>query len=260
MLYRLVDAHAHLEDVKDLEAALKRAREVGVCAVVTAGSDYSSSKWALQLSERRSSAEPRVYAVIGIHPWNLRDMEPAKIDSTLEFIRANVDKAVGVGEVGLDYWLKEARKDQNIRELQKKVFKSLLEIAKDCEKPVVVHSRGAWKDCFDLVKEAGVEKAVFHWFTGPPDVLESLLEEGYMVSATPAAAYSKELQRTIQSAPIERILLETDSPVNYRGKTAEPADVVATLGEVAALKGMEKEDVADKTARNAVNLFSLPQV
>ncbi len=260
MLYRLVDTHAHLEDIKDLEAALERAREAGVCAVVTAGSDCPSSKWALQLSERRGDADPRVHAVIGVHPWNLRDMELSKIDSTLGFIRANVDKAVGVGEVGLDYWLKEARIDESRRELQKKVFKSLLEIAKDREKPVVVHSRGAWKDCFDLVKEVGVRKAVFHWFTGPPDVLESLLEEGYMVSATPAVAYSKELRRTIQSAPIEKILLETDSPVNYRGKTAEPADVVTTLKEVAALKDIEKEKVADETTRNAVNLFSIPEI
>ena len=259
-MYRLVDSHAHLEEIKDLEAALERAREAGVCAVVTAGSGYSSSRRALQLSERRSNADPRVYAVIGVHPWNLRNMESSKIDSTLEFIRANIDKAAGVGEIGLDYWLKEARKDQGRRELQKKVFKSLLEIAKDCEKPVVVHSRGAWKDCFDLVKEADVKKAVFHWFTGPPDVLESLLEEGYMVSATPAAAYSKELRRTIQSTPIEKILLETDSPVNYRGKTAEPADVVTTLNEIAALKGIEKEDVADKTTRNAVNLSSIPKI
>ncbi len=259
-MYKLVDAHAHLEEIKDLEAALERAREAGVCAVVTAGSDYQSSKWALQLSERRSNVAPRVYAVIGVHPWNLRTMESSKIDSTLEFIRANVHKAVGVGEVGLDYWLKEARKDQNRRELQKRVFKRLLEIAKDCEKPVVVHSRGAWKDCFDLVKEAGVEKAIFHWFTGPPDVLESLLEEGYMVSATPAVAYSKELRRTIQNMPIERILLETDSPVSYRGKTAEPSDVVTTLNEVAMLKGAEKEDVADRTTRNAVNLFSMPRI
>jgi TatD DNase family protein len=257
-MYRLVDVHAHLEDVKDLEVTLERAKKVGVCAVVTAGSDYYSSRWALQLSERRSNAGPRVYAVIGVHPWNLRNMESSKIDSTLEFIQANVDKAVGVGEIGLDYWLKEARKDESKRELQKKTFKSLLEIAKDCEKPVVVHSRGAWKDCFDLVKDAGVKEAVFHWFTGPLDVLESLLEEGYKVSATPAVAYSKELRRTIQNTPIEKILLETDSPVNYRGKTAEPGDVVITLNEVAALKGIEKEDVADKTTRNAVNFFNVP--
>jgi len=253
-LYKLVDAHAHLEEVEDLDAALKRAKKVGVSAVITAGSNYESSKWALQQYAKRRHSDPKVYAVLGIHPWNL---DPSEVDLTLEFIRKNMDKAVGVGEIGLDYWLKDARKDADKRELQKRVFKSLLEIAKENGKPAVIHSRGAWKDCFDIAKEAKIEKAVFHWFTGPLDILESLLKENYLVSATPAAAYSKELQRTIQNTPLENLLLETDSPVSYRGKNSEPADVINTLNEVAALKGLEKETVAKQTTKNAINLFGI---
>ena len=253
-MYKLVDVHAHLEEIEDLDAALKRAKKAGVSAVITAGSNYESSKWALKQSARRRHSEPKVYAVIGIHPW---DLDPSEVDSTLEFIRKNIDKAVGVGEIGLDYWLKDARKDADKRELQKKVFKSLLEIAKEHGKPAVIHSRGAWKDCFDLAQEAKIEKAVFHWFTGPLDILENLLKENYLVSATPAAAYSKELRRTIQNAPLENILLETDSPVNYRGKTSEPADIISTLNEVAALKGLEKETVAKQTTQNAMNFFGI---
>jgi len=253
-LYKLIDAHAHLEEIQDLDAALARAREVGVSAIITAGSDYDSSKWALQASSKLKHIDPKVYAAIGIHPWGL---DSSKIDRALEFIRKNIGKAVGVGEIGLDYWLKDVRKDPNRKELQKRVFKNLLEIAKDHRKPVVIHSRGAWKDCFEMVKEAKVEKAVFHWFSGPLDVLESLLKEKYLISATPAAAYSKEHRTAIQSTPIENILLETDSPVVYRGKTSEPADVISSLNEVAALKGMEKEAVAHKTTKNAVELFSI---
>jgi len=253
-LYKLVDAHAHLEEIEDLDAALERAKGVRVSAIITAGSNYESSKWALQQSAKRGHSDPKVYAVIGIHPWNL---DPSEVDSTLEFIRKNMDKAVGVGEIGLDYWLKEARKDAGKRELQKKVFKSLLEIAKKHGKPAVIHSRGAWKDCFDLAKEAKIEKAVFHWFTGPLDILENLLKENYLVSATPAAAYSKELKRTIQNTPLKNLLLETDSPVIYRGKTSEPADVISTLSEVAALKELEKETVAKQTTQNAVNFFGI---
>ena len=253
-MYKLVDAHAHLEEIEDLDAALKRAKKVGVSAVITAGSNYESSKWALRQSAKRRNSDPKVYAVLGIHPWNL---DSSEVDLTLGFIRKNIDKAVGVGEIGLDYWLKDARKDAGKRELQKRVFKSLLEIAKEHGKPAVIHSRGAWKDCFDLVREAKIEKAVFHWFTGPLDVLENLLKENYLVSATPAAAYSKELQRTIQNTPLRSILLETDSPVSYRGKTSEPADVITTLNEVAALKSLERETVAKQTTQNASNLFGI---
>jgi len=254
-LYKLVDAHAHLEEIEDLDAALVRAREVGVSAIVTAGSDYNSSRWALQVSSKRRHGDPKVYPTIGVHPWNLDSSK--MVERALEFIRKNIGKAVGVGEIGLDYWLKNVRKDPNRKELQKKVFKNLLEIAKEHGKPVVVHSRGAWKDCFEMIKEVKVEKAVFHWFSGPLDVLESLLKKNYLISATPAAAYSKEHRTAIQSTPIENILLETDSPVAYRGKTSEPADVVSSLNEVAALKGIEKETVAYKTTRNAVELFGI---
>jgi TatD DNase family protein len=253
-LYKLIDAHAHLEQVEDLGAALARAREIGVSAIITAGSDYHSSRWALRVSSKWKHSDPKVYATIGVHPLSL---DSSKIDRALKFIQKNIGKAVGVGEIGLDYWLKDVRKDPNRKELQKRVFKNLLEIAKEHGKPVVIHSRGAWKDCFEMVKEAKVEKAVFHWFSGPIDVLESLLKEKYLISATPAAAYSKEHRTAIQTTPIENILLETDSPVMYRGKTSEPADVISTLSEVAALKDMEKEAVANKTTRNGVELFSI---
>jgi TatD DNase family protein len=253
-LYKLVDAHAHLEQIESLEAALVRAREVGVSAIITAGSDYGSSRWALRFSSKRKHSDLKVYATIGIHPLSL---EPSKIDRALEFVRKNVDKAVGVGEIGLDYWFKDVRKNPDRKELQKRLFRSLLEIAKEHGKPVVIHSRGAWKDCLEIVREVKVEKAVFHWFSGPLDVLESLLKEKYLISATPAAAYSKEHRAAIQNTPIEKILLETDSPVVYQGKTSEPAHIISSLNEVAALKGIEKETVANKTSQNAVELFDL---
>ncbi len=253
-MYKLVDTHAHLEQIEDLQAALARAREVGVSAIITAGSNYDSSRWALQVSSKRKQCDPKVYATIGVHPLSL---DPSKIDRALGFIRKNVDKAVGVGEIGLDYWFKDVRKDPDKKELQKRLFKNLLEIAKEHGKPVVVHSRGAWKDCLEMVREAKVERAVFHWFSGPLDVLESIIKEKYYISATPAAAYSKEHRAAIQNTPIENILLETDSPVVYQGKTSEPAHVISSLNEVAALKGMEKEAVANKTSRNAVELFSI---
>ena len=99
-MYKLVDAHAHLEEIEDLGATLKRAKKVGVSAIITAGSNYDSSKWALQQSAKQRHGDPKVYAVLGIHPW---DLDPSEVDLTLGFIRKNMDKAVGVGEIGLDY-------------------------------------------------------------------------------------------------------------------------------------------------------------
>ncbi|MDH5439981.1 MAG: TatD family hydrolase, partial [Candidatus Bathyarchaeota archaeon] len=117
--------------------------------------------------------------------------------------------------------------------------------------------RGAWKDSVEMTAEAEVRNAVFHWFTGPDDTLRKLLEHGYFVSATPAAEYSKEHRSVIEKTPLENLLLETDSPVNYRGIEAEPAHLVKSLSAVAKLKEMAENRVAEETTENASRLFRL---
>ena len=253
-MYRIIDTHAHLEEVEDLDLALKRAEKAGVIAIITMGSDHPSNRWALEISERQRSEKVKVYAALGIHPWGL---DASKIDSALKFIRENITRAVGVGEIGLDYWLKDVRKDPEKRNRQKTVFRSLLEIARDHEKPTSIHSRGAWEDCLEIVREVGVERAVFHWFSGPSNVLKGLLKQNYFVSATPAAVYSREHRIAIQMTPLEKLLLETDSPVKYRGETSEPAHITKSLEAVAELKGISKKTVANRTTKNAKNLFKI---
>jgi len=252
-MYALIDTHAHLEEVEDLDQALKRAEKAGVTAIITMGSDQQTNRWAIETSKNHGSGKLKVYAALGIHPWGL---DASKVDSALGFIRENIERAVGVGEIGLDYWLKDARRDPERKNIQKILFKRLLEIARDHEKPASIHSRGAWEDCLTIAREVGVKTAVFHWFSGPTEVLQGLLKQGYFVSATPAA-YSPEHRIAIQMTPLERLVLETDSPVEYRGEISEPAHVIKSLEAVAELKGVDRETVARKTTENARILFSL---
>ena len=253
-MYRVIDTHAHLEEVEDLDQALKRAEKAGVIAIITMGSDHQSNRWALEISERSRTGKVKVYAALGLHPWGL---DASKIDSALDFIRENITRAVGVGEIGLDYWLRDVRKDPEKRNCQKTLFRSLLEIARDHEKPASIHSRGAWEDCLEIVREVGVKRAVFHWFSGPTSVLKDLLKQNYFISATPAAAYSREHRMVIQMTPLESLLLETDSPVKYRGEISEPARIRKSLEAVAELKGVNKRTVANRTTKNAKNLFKI---
>jgi len=252
-MFRLVDAHVHLEDIEDLDGAIRRAEEAGVTAVITVGSDYDSSLFALEIS-RKEGHRLKIYPALGIHPWS---SSQGKIEPTLRFIESKIDEAVGIGEVGLDYWYKEVRKDSEKRKQQQGVFESFLRMAKQHGKPIIIHSRGAWEDSVNMTIEAGVKKAVFHWFTGPTEVLERLLGRGYFVSATPAAEYSKEHQKVIENTPLENLLLETDSPVNYKGSEAEPAHVTRSLLAVAKLKGVNESIVSEKTTENASRLFRL---
>ena len=143
------------------------------------------------------------------------------------------------------------------KELQRKVFRRLLELAKQNGKPVSIHSRGAWQDCVDFSIEIGVKKAVFHWFSGPTRTLKEILEHGYFVSATPAATFSPEHRKIVRNTPLDNLLLETDSPVSYRGQTSEPSDVLKTLAAVADLKGKEEEIIAEKTTSNSKHIFGI---
>jgi len=172
-------------------------------------------------------------------------------------VERNLGRAVAVGEVGLDFWLKESRKDPSHRKRQEDLFRRLLSLGRDLSKPVIIHARGAWEECLRLVLEEQVTNAVFHWFSGPLEILRDVLAHGYLISATPAAHYSEKHQTAIRVAPLERILLETDSPVTYEGRRSEPADVVKTLQAVARIKQISEKEVAKTTTENAVRFFGL---
>jgi TatD DNase family protein len=253
-MYRLVDTHAHLDEIEGLGAVLAAAREVGVAAIVAVGSNTASNKKVLELAEAYPGF---VYPALGWHPWYIRE---AEIDATLGFIASHVEEAAAVGEVGLDYH-KRVRAAAG-KDLQKRVFGEILRIARDGGRPVLVHSRYAWRDALDAVVEAGLEKAVFHWYTGTSSVLREIIGRGYYISVTPAVAYHEEHRRAVKEAPLERMLLETDAPVVYaRGReeefTAGPADVVRSLKGAARLKGIGEAELAEITTENARRLFGL---
>lgn len=253
-MYRLIDTHAHLEEIENLEPVLAEARQAGVIAIVAVGSDFESNRKVMRLAGRY---ENFVFPALGWHPWNI---EESKIDSNLEFIESHIDKAVAVGEVGLDYHKKvRARAD---KDLQKRVLRELLKIAKTHEKPALIHSRYAWRDALDLVEAAQLERAVFHWYTGTSSVLRDIVSQGYYISATPAVEYHEEHRRAVKEIPLDRMLLETDSPVVYRRGSefeyeSRPADVIRSLRVAAELKGVSEAQVADATTANALRFFGL---
>ena len=251
-IYPLVDSHAHLEELVDLDSALERAKQNGVIAVVAVGSDYESNNQVLEIAEKYKNL---VYAALGFHPWNL---ELAMLERNLQFIEDNIENIVAIGEVGLDYHKELVKK--SAKDLQRGALRSLSALAKRYSKPVIVHSRYAWRDSFTAVKETEVEKATFHWYTGPLNVLRDILSQGYFVSATLAAEYHEEHRRAIKETSLENLLLETDSPVIYRGHQAEPKDVIRALLAVAELKGLLPEVVANRTTENALRLYGVPKI
>jgi len=255
--YELIDTHAHLEEIADLEAALERARQAGVVAVIAVGSNYASNFQVLEMAERF----PRVvYPALGLHPAELGEMGAHGVERTLGQMEEHLARAVAVGEVGLDYH-KRVRAAAS-KEWQQGVLREVLSLARRQGKPAIIHSRYAWGDALALVQQAGVE-AVFHWYTGTSSVLRGLVAAGCFTSATPAVAYHEEHRRAVRQVPVERLLLETDSPVSYRcpdgsGRyPAEPAHLARVLSAVAVLRGMPEALLATQSTRNARRLFGL---
>jgi len=254
-VYKLIDTHAHLDELKNLDLMLEEAKKAGVIAIVAVGSNHQSNIKTLEISQKHRRF---VYPALGLHPWELGNLGTFEIDDNLRFIEQNIASAVAVGEIGLDYdkrVLKAASK-----ELQKEVLARLLNIAKKYAKPAIIHSRYAWKDALHLIQDVGMDKAVFHWFTGFSSVLRGIIDGGYFISATPATEYHEEHRRAVKEAPLQRLLLETDCPVTY-GRTAryesQPADIVRGLEAVSQLKGIAEATIAEQTTRNAINFFSL---
>jgi len=213
-VYKLIDTHAHLDELRNLDLMLEEAKKAGVIAIVAVGSNYQSNMKTLKISQQNRRF---VYPALGLHPWELGNLGTFEIDENLRFIEQNIASAVAVGEIGLDYdkrVLKVASK-----ELQKEVLARLLNLARKYAKPAIIHSRYAWKDALCLIQDVGINKAVFHWFTGFSSVLKDIISGGYFVSATPATEYHEEHRRAIKEAPLRRLLLETDCPVAY-GRTA----------------------------------------
>jgi TatD DNase family protein len=252
----LIDTHAHLDHLPDLDNALKRAHEAGVTGIVAMSMDLKSCR--LNLEIKNKTLQPKVYLAMGMHPAeaNLADLE-----KIVEMIYQNKKELCAVGEIGLDFTYKWVRKDEAKRSEQRQVFIKLLEVAKDLNLPAVVHSRGVERECLETVRSVGVKKANFHWYSGPLDVLADIIKHGYVVSCSPSISYSPQSRAAMEHANLENILIETDCPVFFGNKedgtgfAAEPKDVIKTLDALSKLKKLNKDVVLKQVVKNAQQFF-----
>jgi TatD DNase family protein len=239
----VIDTHAHLEGLDDPHAALARAWEAGVEAVAAVAMEADSGRLALQLA----SEDKRVWPCLGLHPWQVT--EDSWRDQ-VSFVAENIHQASALGEVGLDYKKKIKKQTQHA------ALAAQLEMAAGQGLIALVHCRYSERRVLSMLREAGV-RAVFHWFAAP-DLLPQVLEQGHLISATPSVATSPPHRAAVKACPLERLLLETDTPVLHSNKETEPARVLETCGLVAELKGLDLDQVTAVTNANAKSLFRVP--
>ena len=249
---RLIDSHVHMESFDEPGAIVQQSADSGVDAVICVGGSLESSKVAKRLALEHPGF---LYPALGVHPSEILKED---IDAAVVYLRENLDGCVAVGEIGLDYAYSFA-KPKDIRTRMRGIFSRFLDVASEFDLPASIHSRSAYKDSLELAAGAGVE-GVFHWYDGPIHTLRFILDAGFYVSATPSVAYSKGAMAVMEETPIDRVLVETDSPVYLRNldRRSTPVDVKLVVDALAELKGMDVSEVSRVTTRNVERLFRLP--
>lgn len=247
-----VDTHAHLEMLEDVEVVIKRALAHGVSRVVAVSSNLESSKRTLEIA----MTFPEVFAAVGVHPHEALSLSK-KVLEELGKLSEN-PKVVAIGETGLDYHYMNSP-----REVQVASFKNHIELAKRLSLPLVIHVRDAHGDVISILKEQISEgiKGVIHCFTGDYLTANKYINMGFYISFSGIITFKNtdKIREATRMIPPERLLIETDSPYlapfPFRGKRNEPAYVVHVAEKVAELRGELLEKVAEKTTRNAKELF-----
>jgi len=248
----MIDTHAHLDACGDDTAGvLDRARAAGVGRVIAVGTTIQSCRAALQTAQ----AEPGVFAALGIHPHEAGGDEAERLGELRDLLAH--ERAVAVGETGLDHFRDYAPHDAQLR-----LFERELGLADELRKPVVVHTRAADDETLAALRGFG-GTVILHCFSSPA-LLEAALERGYYVSFAGNVTYPKagDLRGCAAQVPADRILAETDSPYlspqPLRGRTNEPANVLHTVAALAEARGEDADELAAGIAENASAAFSLP--
>ena len=257
----MIDTHAHLNYVPlaaEVEAVLARAQEVGVDRVVVPATNYDSSQSAIALATQYES----VFACVGVHP---ADTFSPEATSGLEELLQVHPEIVAVGEVGLDYYRLPPEGVGEVKERQRVAFLQQIELAKRYEKPLIIHTRDAFTDAHTLLNKAARDQpVVIHCFTGILEEAQAWLDLGFHLSLTGILTYKNagDLREVISHVPLERVMVETDSPYLapqlHRGTTCEPAYVTEVVRCLAELYGRSVEEVAEQTTSTAEQFFKLP--
>jgi len=251
----LIDTHCHL-DFKDFdhdrEEVIRRSREEGIGCIINVGSSLLGTKRSIELAEGNEI----IFAAAGIHPHEADNIKETDLESFEDCFSSK--KIVAVGEIGLDYYKGISSKDN-----QKKLFIKLLQEARKKNLPIIIHNRDAHKDITSILKDVmGLSiKGVMHCFSGDETFLEECLGLGLLVSFTCNLTFknASRLRGIAKLAPIEKLLLETDAPFLapqlFRGKRNEPGYVKYLAEELARIKGLSVDEVAEITTANARKLF-----
>ena len=252
----LIDSHAHLAMFAagaERDEIVRHAQDAGVSAILTIGTTLDDSRLNLDIAAHY----PRVLASVGLHPHDVKEVEPEPALDELRRLAASAHVAA-IGEIGLDYYW-----NNSPQAMQQEFFRRQLELAKSLGLPVIIHDRDAHEDTLRLLEAADVSAigGVMHCFSGDVAMAERVRELGLLISIAGPVTFKKagDLPEVVKKLPLDALLVETDcpflAPVPFRGKRNEPAYVRYTAEKIAEIRGVAPEQVAEQTSANFERVF-----
>ncbi|MBE7707529.1 MAG: TatD family deoxyribonuclease [Cyanobacteria bacterium SIG27] len=248
----LIDTHAHIDMLSDPEKGIIEAREAGVKEIIIPSASEDSFENILKLCDKFDD----IYATLGVHPEDCEKFSDNTAKKIMDL--AQHKKVVGIGEIGLDYHYTKENKD-----IQKRVFKTQLEIAKILNLPVVIHDREAHFDTLEILKDSGLKKVLLHCYSGSVEFMKQCTKLGYKIALGGVVTFknAKEPKEVAMTIELENLMLETDCPYlaphPFRGQENSPKFIGFVAKEIANLRNIPYDSVVLQTSQNAREFFNI---
>ncbi|MEM7819865.1 MAG: TatD family hydrolase [Candidatus Aenigmatarchaeota archaeon] len=261
----MIDVHCHLEYMKNPIGVIEEARQK-MLALITSVADIKDAKKILELQKRYPNF---VFVSLGLHPENIFNYNQKEIDDYIEFIKNEKNNIVAIGEVGIDY---NCIKDENKQEIMKNIFMQFIDLSKELDLPLVIHVRSsndknAFDDTLKILVNMDAKSVALHCFSGNKSSLKYAFENNYFVSFATIICRSEKHKRLVELTPIEKMLLETDSPwldpeINQKTTspfelTNRPWKIVESAKIISKIKNLPLEKILEQTTENAKRFFRL---
>ena len=247
--------HCHLaikDFEKDLLQVIERAKKARLEFCVAVGTNMKDNLETLGIAKRFPFVKP----AIGVYPQDSERLDDEELEDLIDFVEQNRGNIAGIGEVGLDY---KDSPEKIIVEKQKKVFGRMIELSEKTKLPLMIHSRKAESDAFEMIKSSNAKNAVFHCFMGKLSIAKKIADSGHFVSVPTNVVFSSGVQQIAKEIGLHSLVAETDAPFlsPFKGKRNEPAFVVEAVKKIAELKKMKIEDVEEIIFGNSKRIANI---
>lgn len=251
----MIDVHCHLEYIENSEKIILESRKRGMSGIISSVTEPKKIGNVLNLKEKYPKF---LFLSFGFHPNSVKDYEEKEILEYMKLIEKEKEKFVAIGEIGLDYFYRPSEEEKNFT---KKVFKNFLDLSEKINLPVIIHCREAFTDLFEILREKRIKKVCLHCFSGSEGDLKEAIKRDYFISFATNICYTKKHPRLAEKTPLERMLLETDSPWldpdSPKTLTNRPWKIEQSAKIISQIKKISPKEVLEITTKNAIRFFNL---